>query len=153
PMKEIPPMPAWRRLHRPCVATAMQRCPILIAAWKSPGFPRQLDLDQLSYPVFLAKDTKVACDLLRVSRGLLGIVGKLHRRPAIGLGHLADQRDGIETARRRGRAAGKIIGEIGTPAEGHAHLALEMAVGFDDRVDFQAIGKDEQLAPRIATLA
>ena len=80
---------------------------------------------------------------------LFQVVGQLDRRPAVGAGHLADQRNGIEPRVRDRCAIAQIVGEQRAPAEAQAHAAGEVAIGPLDAVDVQPVGEDQQLVPGI----
>src|SRR5689334_8255190 len=101
---------------------------------------------------FIAEYPDITSDLGRLARRLFGIVGELHRRLSIGRTDLADQRDRIELVIGERRAIDEIIGEVGTPAEGHADLSREVKIGFLYHVDVQPVRKDEELFARIAAL-
>ena len=66
----------------------------------------------LRHPPRRAEDAQVARDLRRLADRLHRIVGQLHRRPAFGLGDLADERDRVQRAVRRRGAAVEIIGQL-----------------------------------------
>src|SRR6202008_4359078 len=95
---------------------------------------------------------QIARNLPWLSRRLRHIVRQLHRRPPIGLHHLAHQRNGIEPLRRDRRTAAKIIGEIGPPPETLPHPPPEMPPCPLDRLHVHPVGKDQQLRLRIAPL-
>ncbi len=93
--------------------------------------------------VFAAEDAQIARDLLGIAGRLLRIVGELDRRPAIGARHLADQRNRDQAGDIDRRCAIEIIGEVGAPAEGHAHPAAKVVIGLLDRIDVEAVGEDQ----------
>src|SRR5882672_867812 len=93
----------------------------------------------------LAEDPAVASNLFRTSRGLLRVVGELDGAAAGRCRDLADQRDGVEIGPAIGRAAAKIIGEIGAPAEAELNAIVEARMELLDRVDFQPVRENQQL--------
>src|SRR5690606_27294774 len=100
---------------------------------------RQLYEYRLPDALLVAEYLEVSLDLGGLAGGLLRIVGKLHGRAAVRAGDLADERDGLQPVYVARRAALEIIGEVGAPAEGHAHLAPEMMIGFQDGVHIEPV--------------
>ena len=64
-------------------------------------------------PAGVAEHPQIALDFRRAAGGFFRIIGKLHRRPAVDRGHLADDRDRIEIGGTIRRAADEIVGEVG----------------------------------------
>src|SRR5262249_58762039 len=79
--------------------------------------------------------------------GLHGMVGELHRRPAVGGHHFADDREGVEPT--VAFEPPEIVGEQGAPAVADAHAAMEMFVDARYGVHVQTIGEDQQLLARV----
>ena len=77
-----------------------------------------LDVDRpLDTRGVFAEELQIAGDLARIAGRLGGVVGKLDRRAAIGLGDLADQRDRRQPTRLDRRAVLEVVGQVGAPAE------------------------------------
>src|SRR5215510_415187 len=111
-----------------------------------------LDRDRLLDPALGAEYPKVALDLARRAGRLVGVVGQFHRRAAIRLRHLADQRDGLERIVALGGAALEIVGQVGSPAEAHPHPAGKMPIGRFDRIDVEGVRENQELVLGIAAL-
>src|SRR5262245_19184737 len=97
------------------------------------------DQDGLLHPALGAEDPEVALDLMRQSDHFVGIVGELHRRLAVGIRHLADQRDRLERIIASGCATLEVVGQVRSPAEAHPHPAGKMPVGGFDRIDVEGV--------------
>src|SRR5690606_24805483 len=97
----------------------------VISTWPGIALYQQWLLDA----VLAAEKIKVTFDFLGLAGRLQRVVGKLDRRPPVGARDLAHQRDRRQRAAAIRFAADEIIGQIGPPAEAHAHLSTEMAIG------------------------
>lgn len=96
---------------------------------KPPGSPSS-NLDGLFRHAFGAEEATVALDFVRGPQRLVGIIGELHRRPAVRFHHLAHQRNRFQFAvRARRNAADKVVGQIGAPTEREIDLAAQGARG------------------------
>src|SRR5690606_18017088 len=120
--------------------------------WSHAAAADTLNHDGLAHAAFVAEDLQIAADLVRVSGGLFRIVRKLDGRSAIGLAHLAHQRNGLEALDLARRAILEIVGEIGAPAERHTHAALEVEIGAFDRLHIQRVGEDQKLLARVLSV-
>src|SRR5277367_1730777 len=76
----------------------------------------------------VAEHAQIALHFGWAAGGFFRIVRELYRGPPVDRGHLADDRDRIEVAGTIRRAADKIIGQVGAPAETDSDAAGKMPV-------------------------
>ena len=121
------------------------------------------------------KHPLISLNLFRTSQHLLQVIGEFHRRPAVGLGELADQADGIEPSSPCGLQPRKsLVSNVPHPAlkrmrgsgihllssrkslrslkirrrRAVAHRPAKIRMKAEDLLHIQGVRSDEQLLPR-----